>query len=53
MRAAWNGHLNIVNQLIAAGADPRQRDNNGLSALDHAKREGHKTIIESLKISIK
>jgi ankyrin repeat protein len=53
MGAAWNGHLSIVNQLIAAGTDPNRRNNNGLSAIEHAKHEGHKGIIESLKITIK
>jgi ankyrin repeat protein len=45
--------LSIVNQLIAAGADPNRRDNNGLSAIEYAKREGHKGIIANLKITIK
>ena len=53
MRAAWGCHLSIVNQLIAAGADPNRRDNNGPSAIEYDKREGHKGIIESLKIAIK
>ncbi|MGB0575611.1 MAG: ankyrin repeat domain-containing protein [Alphaproteobacteria bacterium] len=53
IRAAWNGHLSIVNQLLAAGADPNRRDNNGVSAIEHAKREGHNAIAESLKIAIK
>jgi len=35
--------------LIVAGADPFKRDKDGRSALDHARREGHKDIIARLK----
>jgi ankyrin repeat protein len=41
------GHTNIVEQLVQAGADPEQRDNLGLNAMDWAKRRG---LTEALDI---
>jgi hypothetical protein len=41
------GHTHIVQQLIHAGADPQQRDNLGLNAIDWAKRRG---LTEALDI---
>lgn len=41
------GHTHIVEQLVKAGADPQQRDNLGLNALDWAKRRG---LTEALDI---
>ena len=41
------GHTHIVQQLVQAGADPHQRDNLGLNAIDWAKRRG---ITEALDI---
>jgi hypothetical protein len=41
------GHTHIVQQLIQAGADPQQRDNLGLNAIDWAKRRG---LTEALDI---
>jgi hypothetical protein len=34
------GHTHIVQQLIQAGADPQQRDNLGLNAIEWAQRRG-------------
>lgn len=34
------GHTHIVQQLIEAGADPQQRDNLGLNAIEWAQRRG-------------
>ena len=42
------GHTNIVQQLIQAGADPHQRDNLGLNAIDWAKRRGITEAIDIL-----
>jgi len=41
------GHTHIVQQLVQAGADPQQRDNLGLNAIDWAKRRG---LTEALDI---
>jgi hypothetical protein len=41
------GHTHIVEQLVQAGADPQQRDNLGLNAIDWAKRRG---LTEALDI---
>ena len=41
------GHTNIIEQLVQAGADPEQRDNLGLNAMDWAKRRG---LTEALDI---
>jgi len=41
------GHAHIVQQLVRAGADPQQRDNLGLNAIDWAKRRG---LTEALDI---
>jgi ankyrin repeat protein len=47
-RAAYGGHLNVVERLLAAGANPFQRthDDEFYDALDYARRgqaEGHHT----------
>jgi hypothetical protein len=42
------GHTRIVQQLVQAGADPHQRDNLGLNAIDWAKRRGITEAIDIL-----
>ena len=42
------GHTHIVEQLVQAGADPHQRDNLGLNAIDWAKRRGITDAIDIL-----
>ena len=42
------GHTRIVEQLFSAGADPQQRDNLGLNAIDWAKRRGITEAIDIL-----
>lgn len=42
------GHTHIVLQLVAAGADPEQRDNLGLNAIDWAKRRGLNEALDIL-----
>ena len=41
------GHTHIVQQLVQAGADPEQRDNLGLNAIEWAQRRG---LAEALDI---
>lgn len=42
------GTEDMIAALLAAGADPGARDNNGLSALDHATAFGDPAIVELL-----
>lgn len=42
------GHTNIVERLVQAGADPEQRDNLGLNAIDWAKRRGLNEALDIL-----
>lgn len=42
------GHTHIVQQLVAAGADPEQRDNLGLNAIEWAKRRGLNEALDIL-----
>jgi hypothetical protein len=43
------GHTNIVRQLVSAGADPYERDNLGLNAVDWAQRRGANEALELFK----
>ena len=49
MRAAWNGHLEVVEELLRAGARPGARDKSGRTALDYALREGHAGVVRRLR----
>ena len=40
------GHTNIVRRLVNAGADPYERDNLGLNAIDWAQRRGSTEALE-------
>jgi len=42
------GHTHIVRLLVDAGADPQQRDNLGLNAIDWAKRRGINDALDIL-----
>ena len=42
------GHTRIVQRLVDAGADPQQRDNLGLNAIDWAKRRGINDALDIL-----
>ncbi len=48
MRAAWNGHIDVVNKLLQGGAEVDLQDPEGRTALDHAQRELNKDVIERL-----
>ena len=42
------GHTHIVEQLVQAGADPQQRDNLGLNAIEWAQRRGLNEALDIL-----
>ena len=46
--AAVHGHAEVVQRLIAAGADVNFRDRWGMTALDYATREKHPAAIDAL-----
>ncbi|MGC8785705.1 MAG: ankyrin repeat domain-containing protein, partial [Armatimonadota bacterium] len=50
MRAAAEGHIQVVRELLVAGADPSMRDSLGRTALDYAERGAHTEhrIVEQL-----
>jgi len=48
MRAAERGEMQVVVNLIAAGADINIKDDQGKTALDYAKENNHSEIIEFL-----
>lgn len=43
------GHTQLVKLLVKAGADPQQRDNLGLNAIDWAQRRGANEALEILR----
>ena len=47
--AARQGHAQIVEMLLEAGADPRRVDANGRTPLDLAAAQGHTAIVERLE----
>jgi uncharacterized protein len=48
MEAAFNGQADMVGILLDHGADPRLRDEEGLTASDHARAQGHVMLAERL-----
>ncbi len=47
--AAWRGHVDIVEALLAAGADPKQRDPDHFSPpLGHALHARHQPVVDVL-----
>jgi ankyrin repeat protein len=48
MAACRNRHTAVVKVLIAANADLNAKDENGDTALDHAKRAGAQDIVSML-----
>ena len=49
MRAAWNGHQDVVRVLIDAGTPLAETDGVGKSALDYAIEGGHRDIARVLR----
>ena len=49
MLAAEGGHIETVNELLRRGADIRRVDTERRSALDYARRGGHKDIVALLQ----
>jgi ankyrin repeat protein len=49
MLAAKNGQTEVVRFLLSKGADKGLRDANGLTALEHAKGQGHQDIVQLLE----
>jgi ankyrin repeat protein len=47
--AARLGHVQIVEMLLEAGADPRRVDAEGRTPLDLAAAKGHTAIVERLE----
>jgi ankyrin repeat protein len=50
--ASQHGHLQCVDTLLAAGADPRYANHYGKTALDAAKHFKHTQIVALLKAKI-
>lgn len=48
MEAAYNGQVDMVEILLQHGADPRLRDEEGRTAADHARAQGHASLAERL-----
>ena len=46
--AARGGHLDIVEMLLAAGADPARRDRTNRTAADLAAERSHAAVVEAL-----
>lgn len=46
--AAEDGALDVIELLLARGADPSIKDSKGLLPIDRARREGHQKAVESL-----
>ena len=47
--AANNGYLRLLEALLAAGADPAAANDDGVTALDMARKAGHDRIVERLE----
>jgi ankyrin repeat protein len=50
--AAQNGHVELVDALLAAGADPDGRNDEGVSAADLAANAGHAAIERTLRRAV-
>jgi len=49
MFAARRGRLDMIEVLLAAGAQPAWRDTHGMTAADHATRNGHRAVVRALR----
>jgi ankyrin repeat protein len=52
MAACRNRHPDVVKVLLAANADPAIKDENGETALDHAKRAGDQESVALLQKAV-
>lgn len=48
IRAAVQGHIELLRALLVRGADPRRRDASGAHALEGAAAKGHLAVVEQL-----
>ena len=48
MSATRSGNADVVKTLLKGGADASIKDSDGLTAVDHANRNGHKDIAEMM-----
>jgi ankyrin repeat protein len=48
MRAAQEGHTNVVEELLRSGADVNKRNHELMNALMLASQRGHNTIVKML-----
>ncbi len=48
VKAAWDGDLEKVKELIEKGADLNYRDSDGFTALERARDSGHEEVVEVL-----
>ena len=48
--ASFNGHLDVLKVLVAAGIKINARDNDGWTALSHARDQGFPKIVDWLKV---
>ena len=51
-KAAVEGHAEIVDVLLAKGADPRFRDAKGRSVADGARERGHGDVARNVEFSV-
>jgi ankyrin repeat protein len=49
LKAAWEGDIDKVKELLSKGADVKYLDNDGFSALQRAKDNGHDEIVKLLE----
>ena len=49
VKAAWNGNLKQVKQLLEQGADVNYVDQDGFKAIERARDNGHREIVELLE----
>jgi ankyrin repeat protein len=48
-KAAKHGHLQMVAFLVSQGANPKATDNDGMTALDYAKRYSRAEVVQFLE----